>query len=102
MTRYDPFARDENEQKERQDEVRKRTQANDIRWVCGDKRGRRVLKHFLLQTGVMLGSYVPNDPLATAFREGQRHIGLQFHAVLTNAGDTLLEAILAEKTAYDE
>ena len=67
-----------------------------------DARGRRVLARIMAMTGIMQASYVPGDALTTAFREGQRNIGIQLHAVLTNAGEGLVNKVLSETIASDD
>lgn len=53
-------------------------------WVLHHANGRHVVAQLLRAAGPFETSHVPGDPLSTAFREGQRSIGLAiYHAIMT-------------------
>jgi hypothetical protein len=49
---------------------------DDLAWVLGDARGQRVLASIVAQCGVSRLSFVAGDPMATAFNEGRRSVGI--------------------------
>lgn len=49
----------------------------DLAWLMSDKRGRRFMWRLLGGLGIYQQTYVPGDTHASAFREGQRSVGLQ-------------------------
>ena len=63
--------------------------------------GRRVLRDMAEAYGERT-SYVPNDPYATAFREGERHVYLSILTLLALAADptsvVVVEGALEEET----
>lgn len=92
----DPFSPEDVAERKTRRKARASVDQLDMQWVCSDPRGRRVLARIMAATGMMLPSYVPGDALTTAYREGQRDIGIKLHAVLTNAGEGLAQSILSE------
>lgn len=48
----------------------------DLAWLMSDKRGRRFMWRLLGGLGIYQQSYTPGDTHASAFREGQRSVGL--------------------------
>lgn len=48
---------------------------NDLAWMMGDHRGRRIMWELLSQTRAFQSSYSTNGSVTT-FNEGRRHIGL--------------------------
>lgn len=54
-----------------------RTEADDIKWLMGGKRGRRVMWLLLDRAGVFRSSF-SSDPLVMALNEGHRNIGLTY------------------------
>ncbi|GAN88044.1 hypothetical protein LU298_11435 [Komagataeibacter intermedius] len=99
---YDPHDPEQVSERRTRRKARAATDQLDLAWVASDPRGRRVLLRILNETQFMAGSFVPGDPLATAFREGQRDIGIKLHTVLTNAGEGVLSNILMESLNADE
>lgn len=59
------------------------TEAEDFKWLMGNKRGRRYMWRLLELTGVYRSSFTGNSE--TFFREGMRNVGLtllnQIHQV---------------------
>lgn len=52
-----------------------RREADDIKWLMSDPRGRRIVWGLLELTGVFRSSFTGNSE--TFFREGERNIGLK-------------------------
>lgn len=50
------------------------TEADDFKWLMGNKRGRRIVWRLLERTGVYRTSFRLNNEMA--FLEGQRNVGL--------------------------
>lgn len=75
---YSPFDLKENTEADKEKKLRDQIKAEefvkDIRWVMGDKRGRRFIWWLLSLTGVFRISYTGNSE--TYFREGMRQIGI--------------------------
>lgn len=87
MSHYDPTDLQQLEQVQAETETRKKlqqdTEAGDIKWLMGSKRGRRIMWRLLDQAGVFRLSFATNA-LSMAFAEGGRNGGLKLMA-LTNA-----------------
>jgi len=78
MLNYDPFDI-AGQQKRREDRgnrsaLQRKTDEEDIRWLMGQKQGRRIVARLLSMTGVYRTSFTGNSE--TFFREGMRNIGL--------------------------
>lgn len=54
-------------------------------WVLHDPRGRFVLAELLRNAAPLHGSHTPGDPYGTAFREGQRSLGVLIYAAVMDA-----------------
>lgn len=54
-------------------------------WVLHHANGRHVIAQLLRAAGPFEGSHVPGDPLSTAYREGQRSIGLAIYGAIMAA-----------------
>lgn len=75
---HDPFdlrgqERTKKEKSER-DKHAQQVDAEDIKWLMGSKRGRRIVWRLLGRTGVFRSSFTGNSE--TFFREGERNVGL--------------------------
>lgn len=57
----------------------------DIQAVLALPEGQRVIQRIILATGRDRASFVPGDTGATAYREGQRSIGIQLTDWITEA-----------------
>lgn len=64
-------SRDDVEERKRRD---REDEANDIRWLMGGKRGRRIVWRILEQTGVFRLTFNTNA-MQMAFAEGNRNYG---------------------------
>lgn len=85
MNSFDPF--DLREQEQRQERLADQSQADrladadDLKWVMSNKRGRRFVARLLDRAGVWRSSFSTNA-LSMAFNEGQRNEGLRLIAAL--------------------
>lgn len=57
-----------------QKQLAARQEAEDLKWLMADKRGRRFMWAMLERTGIYRSSFTGNSE--TFFREGQRNVGL--------------------------
>lgn len=73
----------------------------DFQNVASTVSGRRVLKRILATAQPDQLSYTAGDPLATAFREGQRSVGLAIQTAITQAGYDFLK-LIHEENIRDE
>lgn len=78
MSNYDPLDTRGQERAKADKEVREKlareNEEADIKWLMGNKRGRRVIWRILDQTGVFRLSFNTNS-MAMAFAEGNRNYG---------------------------
>lgn len=68
---------------------------DDMRWLMGDERGRRLVWQWLDWAGLFRTSYAP-EALAIAFAEGQRNMGLRLHAQVMEHAPQQFVRMLAE------
>jgi hypothetical protein len=84
---HDPFDIVGQEQNKRDREKQLRTEnylANeDMKWLMGSKRGRRIAWRILERTGIYRSSFTGNSE--TFFREGMRNVGLVLMAQIHEA-----------------
>lgn len=84
---YDPTDIAANEQVRRDRSKQQRTDnylANeDMKWLMGSKRGRRIVWRILERTGIFRSSFTGNSE--TFFREGMRNVGLVLMAQINQA-----------------
>jgi len=59
-----------------------RWELDDLKWLMGNKRGRRVVWRLLRSAGVYRLSFDPHNASVTAFNEGQRNQGLRLLAIV--------------------
>lgn len=100
-TDYDPF---DPEGQEELDAARKdaaqlelANEINDLQWLMGSKRGRRVVRRLLAKTGLYRTSF-NNSGSVTAFNEGQRNVGLWLMALLEAHCSDQYIVLLQERT----
>ena len=78
MSNYDPLDTRGQERTKAEKEVREKlareNEEADIKWLMGNKRGRRIIWRILDQTGVFRLSFNTNS-MAMAFAEGNRNYG---------------------------
>lgn len=58
--------------------------------------GREVLRHLMKISHFFESSYVPGDPTATAFREGQRHLVLSILKAVNKDTSELIKMVEEE------
>lgn len=79
---YDPLDLRAQDRGRREKQEREKTarliEADDIRWLMGSRRGRRIVWGVLERTGLFRSSFTGNSE--TFFREGERNIGLALMA----------------------
>lgn len=94
----DVFAEDNQVSKE--DDIkrkrRKQREVNDLRDILAIPQGRRYIWKLWGLTGVFRASYAPKDANLTAFREGQRDIGLALLQDINEASPTALGQMRSE------
>jgi hypothetical protein len=100
MSTRDPLdiaAREEEElaAKKRQD-LLTRYEAEDIKWLMSDKRGRRIMWRLLEATGLYRSSFAGNDTNSAMFREGERNVGLR-HIALVHAHSPEKYALMTQE-----
>ena len=85
MSQPDPFdhASQEAQQRQRADKARLETQreADDLKWLMGSRRGRRIVWRQLERAGVYRLSFNTNA-MQMAFAEGARNEGLRLLALI--------------------
>ncbi len=80
---HDPTNPDDVKQRRASDAVRRKQAETDLEWVLSDPRGQRVLARIVEDCGVSRLSFVAGDPLATAFNEGRRSVGIFLAGAIT-------------------
>lgn len=90
------------EEAERLASLARQVVIGDLRWVMSNKRGRRFMHGLLEQAGVFKLSFTPSDPHATSFNEGQRNLGLQVFAQLTEHASESYALMLSEHHARSD
>lgn len=70
-------------------------EADDLRWLLADKRGRRVVSRVLARTGVWRTTYRETDR-ESIFLEGQRNEGLRWLAEMQEHAPERLIQMLQE------
>jgi|GEM_PF-2646412 len=80
------------QQKQQQEEAEQQALAeqNDLKSVMDNAAGRRVIRRILNHTGILSGSFSPEQRDVTAFREGRRDVGLWLNAQLLSLPDLYL------------
>lgn len=63
-------------EQKKKDDLRRKRELSDIRKVLSTPEGRRMIWRIWSLCGTFSSSYIPKDATHTAFREGQRDIGL--------------------------
>jgi hypothetical protein len=72
--------------------------AEDVKWLMGDMRGRRLMWDWLASTGLHHQSFT-GEASTTFFNEGKRNIGLKLQAqILTHCPEKYLEMQMEAKS----
>jgi hypothetical protein len=87
MQQYDPTDIAGNEQVRRERTKQQRTEHylvnEDMKWLMGSKRGRRITWRILERAGIFRSSFTGNNE--TFFKEGMRNVGLALMAQIHEA-----------------
>ncbi len=99
---HDPFdLRGQERTKQETDERTKLAQqieAEDLKWLMGSKRGRRIVWRLLERTGVFRSSFTGNSE--TFFREGMRNVGLLLMAQVNETCPEHYTSMVQEQREY--
>lgn len=90
----------ERELRQREAKNQRDTEAGDIKWMMGNKRGRRILWRFLEGAGVYRSTF-NTDPLLMAFAEGNRNYGLRLLALIQAGSAENYTLMIKENTDDD-
>jgi hypothetical protein len=99
VSNYDPLDQDAQDKarKDRsaRDKLADQTEVEDVKWLMGSKRGRRILWRVLERAGVFRLSFNTNS-MTMAFAEGARNEGLRMLATIHSACPDLYPTMLKE------
>jgi len=99
---YDPLDLRSQERSKADRELRERlareNEEADIKWLMGNKRGRRVIWRLLDQAGVFRSSFNTNA-MTMSFAEGHRNYGLRILALIHSQCPELYPTMMKEQTA---
>ncbi len=102
MSNYDPLDLRSQERSKADRELRERlareNEEADIKWLMGNKRGRRVIWRLLDQAGVFRSSFNTNA-MAMSFAEGHRNYGLRILGMIHTQCPELYPTMMKEQTA---
>ena len=74
-------------------------EADDFKWLMGNKRGRRIVWRLLERTGVYRSSFTGNSE--TFFREGMRNVGLMLMAQINTICPGHYATMLQEQQKHE-
>lgn len=108
MSQYDPLDLKAQERtrsdKDLRDRLERESEESDIRWLMGNKRGRRIVWRLLDHAGVFRSSFNTNA-MSMAFAEGNRNYGLrmlaQVHALCPEHYPVMMKEQTNERTNDD-
>ena len=102
MSNYDPLDLRSQERSKADRELRERlvreNEEADIKWLMGNKRGRRIIWRLLDQAGVFRSSFNTNA-MTMSFAEGHRNYGLRILALIHSQCPELYPTMMKEQTA---
>ena len=109
MSNHNPFELADQEAERRERDKHARTTAylaaEDMKWLMGSKRGRRITFRVLEGTGMYRSSF-SDKALLTAFNEGQRNVGLmlmaQIHEVAPESYTLMMKEQNVSRTDSDD
>lgn len=100
---HDPFdlAAQANAKKARDDQTRldRKTEADDLKWLMGSRRGRRIVWRLIERTGFFQSSFTGNSE--TFFREGARAVGLRLVTLINSVCPELYAPMVQEQSEHD-
>lgn len=98
---YDPLDLRGQEREKAEKEVRSKldreNEEADLKWLMGNKRGRRIVWRLLEQSGVFRLSFNTNS-MTMAFNEGQRNYGNRILAMIHSICPELYPTMVKEQT----
>ena len=101
MSNYDPLDLRGQEKAKAQRDLRERldreNEEGDVKWLMGNKRGRRVIWRLLDTAGIFRSSFNTNA-MAMAFAEGNRNYGLRMLAIVHSQCPELYPVMMKENT----
>jgi hypothetical protein len=101
MSNYDPLDIRGQELAKAEKEVREKialeNEETDVKWLMGNKRGRRIIWRLLDQSGVFRLSFNSNS-MTMAFNEGQRNFGNRILAMIHSLCPELYPQMVKEAT----
>lgn len=101
MNNYDPLdikGQDKAKaDKDALDRIARESEESDVRWLMGNKRGRRILWRLLDQAGVFRSSFNTNA-LSMSFAEGNRNYGLRTLAMIHSLCPEHYSTMIKEQT----
>jgi hypothetical protein len=102
VSNYDPLDLRSQERNKADRDLRERlareNEEADIRWLMGNKRGRRVIWRLMDQAGVFRSSFNTNA-MTMSFAEGHRNYGLRILALIHSQCPELYPTMMKEQTA---
>lgn len=105
MSEHDPLdsAQREKVEKDRRHraKIERQNEGDDIKWLCGNKRGRRFLWKLLESAGVFRLSF-DKDAMLMSFREGERNYGLRVLAMIHKVAPDSYATMLRESSEPGE
>jgi len=105
VSNYDPLDLRSQERSKADRELRERlvreNEEADIKWLMGNKRGRRIIWRLLDQAGVFRSSFNTNA-MTMSFAEGHRNYGLRILALIHSQCPELYPAMMKEQTDNNE
>ncbi len=102
MSNYDPLDLRSQDRSKAERELRERlareNEEADLKWLMGNKRGRRVIWRLLDQAGVFRSSFNTNA-MTMSFAEGHRNYGLRILGLVHTQCPELYPTMMKEQTA---
>ncbi len=102
MSNYDPLDLRSQDRSKAERELRERlareNEEADLKWLMGNKRGRRVIWRLLDQAGVFRSSFNTNA-MTMSFAEGHRNYGLRILGMIHTQCPELYPTMMKEQTA---
>ena len=102
MSNYDPLDLCSQDRSKAERELRERlareNEEADLKWLMGNKRGRRVIWRLMDQAGVFRSSFNTNA-MAMSFAEGHRNYGLRILGMIHTQCPELYPTMMKEQTA---
>lgn len=104
MSNYDPLDIKSQDRQKADREIREKTSREneeaDLKWLMGNKRGRRVIWRLLDQSGVFRLSFNTNA-MQMAFAEGNRNFGNRILSMIHSQCPELYPVLVKEQQTND-